>query len=51
MVSSVFVELTGDNGELGTSTTDCGEEGKCISGSEVALGVGEECIFGMEVVT
>lgn len=49
MVSSVFVELMSDAGEEGTRTTECGEVGNCISGRDVALGVGEEGITGMKV--
>lgn len=49
MVSSVLVEFVGDDDVGGTSTTEFGEEGKTISGREVALGVGEEGMFRMEI--
>lgn len=49
MVSSVFVLFTGDAGEAPSRTTECGEEGKTICGREVALGVGEEGMFRMEI--
>ena len=49
MVSSVFVEFVGDDDVGGTRTTEVGEEGKTISGREVALWVGEEGMFRMEI--
>lgn len=49
MVSSVLVLLASDAGVSGTRTTDCGEEGKTISGRDVALGVGKEDMFRMEI--
>lgn len=49
MVSSVLVLFTGDAGEAPSRTTDCGEEGKTISGSEGALWVCEEGMFRMEI--
>jgi len=49
MVSSVFVELMGDTGEAPSVTTEILEVGECISWGNVALGVGEEGIFRMEI--
>lgn len=49
MVSSVLVEFVGDDDKSGSSTTEAGEVGKTISGRDVALGVGEEGMFGMKV--
>lgn len=49
MVSSVFVLLSSDAGELGASATEAGEVGKTISGRDVAAGVCEEDIFCVEV--
>lgn len=49
MVSSVLVEFVADGDEAPSSTTDCGELGKTISGRDIALGVGEEGMFRMEI--
>lgn len=49
MVSSVFVELMGDDDISCTLSGESGEVGKCISGRDVALGVGEEGMFSVEV--
>lgn len=50
MVSSVFVMLVTDNGESGWSrTSETGEVGKSCCGGDVALRIGEEGIFCMEI--
>lgn len=49
MVSSVFVELVRDGDEAPSRTTEAGEVGKTISGSDVASGIGKEDIFCMEI--
>lgn len=49
MVSSVFVLLIRDAGELGTSTTEAGEVVKSMLGRDVAAGVGKEDIFSVKV--
>ena len=49
MVSSVLVELVGDDEISSTLSGDSGEVGKCISGTDVALGIGEEGILGVKI--
>lgn len=49
MVSSVSVLFAGDAGEAPSRTTDSGETGKSIGGSDVAFWVGEEGMFRMEI--
>lgn len=49
MVSSVFVELMGDDDISCTLSGESGEVGKCISGRDGTLGVGKEGMFSMKV--
>lgn len=49
MVSSVFVELMGDDCISSTLSGESGEAGKSSGSWDIALGVGEEDIFGVKV--
>lgn len=49
MVSSVLVEFVGDDGIGCSITGEGGEACKCVVFGDVALCVGKEDMFGMEV--
>lgn len=49
MVSVVFVELVGDNGEAPSKMAGVSEEVECIASRDFAARVGEKDIFGVKV--